>query len=85
MAKSKINPDRLRERMVAIAEAHAYLQGNKRTGFAAGRNFLQNHGYDLIMPDREEFAALFIEVVERKVDTCTLEAHLEQFVVTSDE
>lgn len=66
--------------MVSIAEAHAFLQGNKRTGFAAGRTFLQAHGYDLIMPDVEETAQLFVRVIEHESDLATFETHLEQFV-----
>lgn len=71
--------------MVSIAEAHAYLQGNKRTGFVSGRNFLQNHGYDLVMPDHESTATLLIGVIEKKTHIDELEAHLEPFVVETDE
>lgn len=67
--------------MISIAEAHAFLQGNKRTGFAAGRNFLQNHGYDLALPDHEETAQMFIQVLARQKDHQGFETHLEQFVV----
>lgn len=71
--------------MVSIAQAHAFMQGNKRTGFAAGRNFLQNHGYDLDIPDDESTARLLIEVVERQKTSVDFQTHLEEFVVARSE
>ena len=70
--------------MVSIAQAHAFMQGNKRTGFIAGRNFLQNHGYDLEMPDQEQIAALFIDVIERRISTDELQTQIERYVVDAE-
>lgn len=67
--------------MVSIAQAHPFIQGNKRTSFIAGRGFLQNHGYDLVMPDLEATAKLFIEVIEHRKEAADFETHLERFVV----
>lgn len=51
------------EYMVSVASAHAFMQGNKRTGFIAGDTFLLNNGYNLTVPDAEFVADFFTEVV----------------------
>jgi death on curing protein len=37
--------------LIAIAQSHAFLQGNKRTGFYAAEMFLNLNGYSLIASD----------------------------------
>ncbi|QIG68336.1 Fic/DOC family toxin protein [Rhizobium phage RHph_Y3_56_1] len=48
--------------LFAIAKAHAFEQGNKRTAFLAGAEFLAKNGATLIVPDNE-FWAIKIEEV----------------------
>lgn len=71
--------------MVSIAQAHPFLQGNKRTGFVAGRMFMQNHGYDLLLPDTEAIADFFMEVIIDPTKVQLFETHLENYVVEFDE
>jgi death-on-curing protein len=66
--------------MVSIAEAHAFIQGNKRTGFIAGQTFMNNHGYDIDVPDTEETAALFEKVINHEVGKEAFQTHLELFI-----
>lgn len=73
------------EYMVSIAGAHAFLQGNKRTGFIAGRTFMQFHGYDFHVPDTEATAKLFTDVIAHKLDFTSFYTHLEQHIVPFDE
>lgn len=69
------------EYMVAVANAHSFLQGNKRTGFAAGDTFLINNGYNLTVPDMDYVADFFTSVItgNSSIDdfTTLLEIHIE--------
>ena len=72
--------------MISIAQSHAFIQGNKRTGFAAGHMFMQNNGYDFTLPDTDEIADFFTEVILNPSKVQMFQTHLEQFVVIgSDE
>lgn len=60
--------------MFAIAGAHAFEQGNKRTGFTSGIAFLMDNGYSYQGADTYEQADLFLAVV-------TGEAQMEDFAL----
>lgn len=49
--------------MFAVASAHAFEQGNKRTGFTSGLVFIAQNGYSYDPPDSYEHAELFLNVV----------------------
>ncbi|MBB3743753.1 death-on-curing protein [Rhizobium sp. BK591] len=49
--------------LFAIAKAHAFEQGNKRTAFYAAAEFLERNGATLIMPDDEFWASKIEDVV----------------------
>ncbi|WP_320196084.1 type II toxin-antitoxin system death-on-curing family toxin [Agrobacterium rosae] len=68
--------------MEAIASAHAFEQGNKRTAFDAGFVFLMANGYELLEEaDQDIVAVAFIELIERKRNAASFEALLKEFVV----
>lgn len=68
--------------MDAIAQAHAFEQGNKRTGFDAGFIFLNINGWDIVPEaDHELMAVAFLEVIERTRTTGDFEAYLSEYVV----
>jgi death on curing protein len=50
-----------------VAQAHAFLQGNKRTGFIACVDFIKAHGYVLTAPDNDQCADHVLGVVNRTV------------------
>lgn len=68
--------------MEGIARAHAFEQGNKRTGFDAGFVFLNANGWD-IHPDADHdlMAVAFIELVERTRTTYEFETYLSDYIV----
>lgn len=70
--------------MEAIAKAHAFEQGNKRTAFAAGSLFLENNGYLLKRPDGEEFAQAFVALVTNEITPEDFALYLEDHVVEDD-
>lgn len=49
--------------LFAIARSHAFLQGNKRTGFTAFVVFLDINGYDFTAPDSERLGEVVTRVV----------------------
>jgi death on curing protein len=50
--------------MMAVASAHPFEQGNKRTGFAAAEIFLDANGWVLDIGDWTEVADLIIACIE---------------------
>lgn len=48
---------------VSVAKSHAFVDGNKRTGFAALDAFLTANGYDLTIEPGDERIARAIEQV----------------------
>jgi len=50
--------------LLGIAKNHPFAQGNKRTAFQSARQFLLINGFDLDLPDSEDFADLIIAAVE---------------------
>lgn len=67
--------------MFGIANNHPFEQGNKRTGFFAADNFLQDNGYRLDMPDDEMVAVEIERVIERRVSEADFADRLRQYVV----
>ena len=57
---------------VAIARAHAFIDGNKRTALGAMGLFLEWHGYALVGLDVSEFADLMERVAAGEVEEETL-------------
>lgn len=50
--------------MIAVASAHAFEQGNKRTGFAAAEIFLDANGWVLDIADWTEIADQLVACIE---------------------
>ncbi|QLF69707.1 type II toxin-antitoxin system death-on-curing family toxin [Peteryoungia desertarenae] len=67
--------------MVAIGQAHAFEQGNKRTAFASGIAFLNDNGYDLRHPDGEELGMMLEAVILRQTAPAALEAMLAPWII----
>ncbi len=71
--------------MVGIAQNHPFQQGNKRTAFEAGVDFLRGNGFGLSGElDSAALADLFVEVVAHRVDQGAFVAHLRPHVVPLD-
>ncbi|MBD9544253.1 type II toxin-antitoxin system death-on-curing family toxin [Ensifer sp. ENS04] len=66
--------------MVAIPQAHAFEQGNKRTGFVAGFAFLAANGYDLVAEaDSVSLAVLHTEAILGEGNPGEFEEYLRNF------
>lgn len=70
--------------MFAVAEAHAFEQGNKRTGFTAGLLFMQYNGYSYDTPDTNEQAELFRAVVVGEVQYEIFEDYVAAYIRPHD-
>ena len=67
--------------MFAVAAAHGFLQGNKRTGFMAGLMFLALNGWSLQPEtDGEMLGDFFIDVMNEGLDEAEFVAFLNQHV-----
>lgn len=65
----------------AIAQAHAFEQGNKRTGFDAGFVFMYTNGWELTEDaDQELVAVAFLEIIERTRTTASFEDYLKNYI-----
>lgn len=49
--------------LVGIGRNHPFIQGNKRSAFAAMEYFLSLNGYDLTVPDGDDLADFCTEVI----------------------
>jgi death-on-curing protein len=67
--------------LAAIAQAHAFEQGNKRTAFAATRLFLRANGYDTAFDDAVYWANEVISLVEHRSTEEDFARALRPFVV----
>ena len=67
--------------LAAIAQAHAFEQGNKRTAFAATRLFLSANGYDTAFDDTVWWANEVINLVEHRSTEEDFARALRPFVV----
>ncbi|MDG4899678.1 MULTISPECIES: type II toxin-antitoxin system death-on-curing family toxin [unclassified Mesorhizobium] len=65
--------------MVAVARAHVFEQGNKRTGFIAADVFLKANGYHFT-EDWDYLASLLIDVVEHRAQEHDLIEALVLFI-----
>lgn len=53
--------------LLGIARNHPFLQGNKRTAFAAADYFLYLNGYDLAVEDSEAMADFIVDAIRGDV------------------
>jgi death on curing protein len=67
--------------LAAIAQAHAFEQGNKRTAFAAARLFLRANGYDTTFDDTVSWANEIISLVEHRSTEADFAREIRPFVV----
>ena len=67
--------------LAAIAQAHAFEQGNKRTAFAATRLFLRANGYDTAFDDTVYWANEVISLVEHRSTEEDFARALRPFVI----
>ncbi len=61
---------------VAIARAHSFIDGNKRTALVAMETFLELHGYELVGVDQPGLADLMERVASGEADEDALHAAL---------
>jgi death-on-curing protein len=71
--------------LFGIAKNHPFIQGNKRTGFAAMVMFLQDNGYELSVSDDVRLADDIIKVIEGKMSEGEFEHKLRRVVTVIDE
>jgi death-on-curing protein len=67
--------------LAALAQAHAFEQGNKRTSFVAMIEFLLINGYDLAIDDATRRADEVIAFVEHRATEEDLVRAIRSFVV----
>jgi death on curing protein len=67
--------------LAAIAQAHAFEQGNKRTAFGAMWHFLRLNGYDLNFEDSAFWEGPTVELIEHRLSEEDFAAALRPFVV----
>ena len=58
--------------LLGIARNHPFLQGNKRTAFAAADYFLFLNGYDLAIEDSVDLADLIVDAINGDVSEHSL-------------
>ena len=68
--------------MFSVAAAHAFEQGNKRTGFTSGIAFLEGNGYSYDGPDTFAQAELFTAVVTGHAETEDFAVFMEPYIVS---
>jgi death on curing protein len=71
--------------MVAIARAHGFVDGNKRTALAAGWFFLQKHGYTFSFDSDEQGEKMMVDVAEGRMSEERLAAWLRNRIVPDDQ
>ena len=64
---------------LAIAQAHGFEQGNKRTGWVCGLLFLALNGYEMTWDD-ESVAEEFIKLIEGKISIDRFEEQIVYFI-----
>jgi death-on-curing protein len=67
--------------LAAIAQAHAFEQGNKRTAFGAMWHFLRLNGYDLAIEDSDFWEGPTVELIEHRLSEEEFAARLRPFIV----
>jgi death-on-curing protein len=58
--------------LIGIACNHPFMQGNKRTAFAAADYFLYQNGYELTIADGNDFADLIVDVITGNISESRL-------------
>lgn len=66
--------------LMAIAKAHAFAQGNKRTAYFAAGVFLRANGFDLQIEDHEGFGALITSAVAGLIEPKDLEEAFASYI-----
>lgn len=66
--------------LVGIGRNHPFLQGNKRTAFAAADYFLDLNGYELTVEDSTDLADFVIDVINGDVSEQRLVETLWEYV-----
>lgn len=66
--------------LLGIARNHPFLQGNKRTAFAAADYFLYLNGYELTVEDSADLADLIVDAINGDVSEHSLIGVLSDFV-----
>lgn len=70
--------------MIAISVAHAFEQGNKRTGWLSGVQFLNANGFDIVLPEsrHKELMAMNLQLVITHNNTVEqFSQSLDRFVI----
>jgi death-on-curing protein len=67
--------------LAAIAQAHAFEQGNKRTAFGAMWHFHRLNGYDLDFEDSEFWEGSTVELIEHRLSEEDFAVQLRPFVI----
>lgn len=60
-----------------LTQAHAFLDGNKRTGAAITETFLETNGFELVMTN-EELVDLFIAIAASQITRDEVEQRLRE-------
>jgi len=66
--------------LLGIARNHPFLQGNKRTAFAAAEYFLFLNGYQLTVEDSDDLADLIIDAINGDVSEHSFIGALSHYV-----
>ena len=67
--------------LFGIARNHAFMQGNKRTGFEAALVFLEVNGYELQIADHPYLGVMIEQAVARKISEYDFEEAIRPFVL----
>ncbi len=62
----------------AIGKAHCFVQGNKRTAFNAGVEFIEQNGGYVMLPDTEANAEMVRQLIVGEIGADVVEAHLRK-------
>lgn len=67
--------------LLAIANAHAFEQGNKRTGYVAAQQFIWTNGFHWNGPDDELIAEWIIAAITESLSEYELVERFRMYVV----
>jgi death-on-curing protein len=67
--------------LLGVGRNHPFVQGNKRTPFAAAEDFLHLNGYELAAPDSEAFADLIVSALTGQTSEHRLVEEIGRHVV----
>lgn len=65
----------------AVAMAHAFEDGNKRTAFFGALAFLETNGCVVALPDEVSIGQLVIDLVEHRISRDDFAARIAPFIV----